>query len=511
MLILGIGVILIIIIFVTVNENKKLHEENKEEIQRNNNLNLDLKKVTNEKQKVEAENIYLKVEKKKIEDENKKLYERQKEYSNELGKMRYLEEEYKETKAYNTYLARELEEIRLKKDELIEKNNNLDKQLNIISKEKEELSLKYKNLKVENEKLKNEEELKKIQLENDIEIAKKDKAHKRKLEKIEAETKQKEIDQQLKIELSQYKINSTMNKIFEEYTEKRLMKFENFFRTKKNPSMKSAEYIKEIKEEYKQLESENRKYSLILSEFFDEEENTKEEMEANSFESEDEAYKYGKVEKEVWNNLSYIEKLDVVLERYKNTWKNKLNIGLEFERYCGYLYEKKGYQVKYHGILNGKADGGIDLIAKNKKETIYIQCKYWGNNKLIRENTISQLFGSALKMALDNGESYESFIQKIIENKISILLLTKTAISEEAKMFCEKLKVKYKESIEIDSEYPRVKLVYGEERIFYIPTDLQYDNINFGSTNKDYARAYSCKEAENLGYRHCFKWLGNRE
>lgn len=342
-------------------------------------------------------------------------------------------------------------------------------------------------------------------------MAKKDKAHKRKLEKIEAENKQKELEQQIKIELSQYKINSTMSKIFEEYTEKRLMKFENFFRTKKNPSMKSSEYIKEIKEEYKRLEKENREYSLILSEFFDDEENTKEEMENSSFESEDEAYKYGKVEREVWNNLSYIEKLDVVLERYKNTWKNKLNIGLEFERYCGYLYEKKGYQVKYHGILNGKVDGGIDLIAKNNKETIYIQCKYWGNNKLIRENTISQLFGSALKMALDRGESYESFIDKVRENKISILLLTKTEISEEAKIFCEKLKIKYKENIEIDSDYPRVKLVYGEEKIFYIPTDLQYDNINFGSTNKNYARAYSCKEAENLGYRHCFKWLGNRE
>lgn len=64
--------------------------------------------------------------------------------------MRYLQEEYKETKAYNTHLTKELEEIRLEKDKLIEKNNNLDEQKNIISKEKEELSLKYKNLKFKN-------------------------------------------------------------------------------------------------------------------------------------------------------------------------------------------------------------------------------------------------------------------------------------------------------------------------------------------------------------------------
>ena len=46
----------------------------------------------------------------------------------------------------------------------------------------------------------------------------------------------------------------------------------------------------------------------------------------------------------------------------------------------------------------------------------------------------------------------------------------------------------------IKQDYPRVKLVYGEEKIFYIPTDLQYDNIAFGSTNKDYSKLLLAKK-----------------
>lgn len=334
--------------------------------------------------------------------------------------------------------------------------------------------------------------------------------HKNEMEKIEREKKKMLFEMELKKELASYKINETMNSIFEEYTEKKLSSYEEYFRYKTRPSIKTADFIKEIKAEYKKLEKENRELNLLLSQFItDEEIDTQKEKEESSFDVEEKAYKYGRVQKEQWDKLTYVEKLDLVLERYKNSWKDKLNIGLEFERYCGYLYEKKGYQVKYWGILNGKADGGIDLIAKDKTKTLYIQCKYWGTSKIIRENTISQLFGSALKMAIDNGETYESFIKKVKSEKIRIILLTKTEISEEAKTFCEKLNVIYQEKIEIKQDYPRVKLVYGEEKIFYIPTDLQYDNISFGSTSKEYGRAFTCKEAEEKGYRHCYKWKGN--
>ena len=336
------------------------------------------------------------------------------------------------------------------------------------------------------------------------------------IEDLKAETKIKELqakekflknELEIKKELANYKLNPIMINLYNEYYEKVTKRHQDYFIYKTRPSIKSAEIIANFKNDYKNLQIENRQLKLILSQFIpDEEIDNKESKEESSFDVEEKAYKYVRLPKEQWEKLTYVEKLDVVLERYKNSWKDKLNIGLEFERYCGYLYEKKGYQVKYWGILNGKSDGGIDLVAKSKTKTLYIQCKYWGTSKTIRENTISQLFGSALKMALDNGETYETFIKKIKSEKIRIILLTKTEISEEAKSFCEKLNVIYQEKIEIKQNYPRVKLVYGEEKIFYIPTDLQYDNISFGSTNKEYGRAFTCKEAEEKGYRHCYRW-----
>lgn len=352
-----------------------------------------------------------------------------------------------------------------------------------------------KLLEESNENLIKEDEIKRIKVQNDL-----------KLKEIEALNQQKLLDMKIKKELSNYKLNQTMIDIFEEYTEKKLNYAMNYFSLKKRPSLKSAEYIREIKEEYKQLEKENRELKLILSQFVSDEELTGKEE--STFDTEEKAYKYGKISKEKWQKLTYIEKLDLILEKYKSSWKDKLNIGLEFERYCGYIFEKTGFKVKYWGILNGKKDGGIDLIAKKKEKILYIQCKYWGNSKTIRENTISQLFGASLKMAIDDGETYETFIKKVKSKKIEMMLLTKTELSKEAKEFCKKLDIVYFENIKIE-DYPRVKLVEGTEKIFYIPTDLQYDNIIFNSTNKEYKRVISCKEADNLGYRHCFKWRGN--
>lgn len=50
--------------------------------------------------------------------------------------------------------------------------------------------------------------------------------------------------------------------------------------------------------------------------------------------------------------------------------------GYVYERYVGLLFEELGYEVMYHGLESGFADGGIDLIAKKQDELpVYIQCK----------------------------------------------------------------------------------------------------------------------------------------
>lgn len=352
------------------------------------------------------------------------------------------------------------------------------------------------------QKIKNMEETTKITLKN-LELE--EKAQK---EEIEFIKKNLEVEK----EILNYKLSPFMLKIYNDFYEKHLTLYQNYFTMKKNPSYKSADYIKEIKTDYKDLQIKNRRLELLLSQFLEEKEDetTEKEKQNNSFDTEEIAYRYSRISKEEWKKLSYIERLDLIVQRYREKWKDKLNIGLEFERYCGYLYEKNGYTVEYNGILKGKSDGGIDLIATNKNKKIYIQCKYWSMNKQIRENTITQLFGSALKKAIDDGENYNTFIEKINSEKIRIVLLTKTELSEEAKLFCSKLNVLYKENIKINSNYPIVKGVYGEEKIFYIPTDLQYDIIKYKSTYKEYCRFETCKDAEKAGYRHCYKWKGDK-
>ena len=61
--------------------------------------------------------------------------------------------------------------------------------------------------------------------------------------------------------------------------------------------------------------------------------------------------------------------LKICLLFYKNR-KNKSNwdMGIEYERYIGYLYELKGYKVIYNGALEGVSDFGRDIIAEDKNK-----------------------------------------------------------------------------------------------------------------------------------------------
>lgn len=367
-------------------------------------------------------------------------------------------------------------------------------------KEYEELSKKLpsleKNLRVEYYSL-----IKKKEIEYD--------KNKTKIRLIEAEKEKLILEKEIKKDLSDYILNDTMIYFYTEYSLKKLKEIENLFINKKNPSFKSSEYIKSIKKEFTNLIIENRDLKLKLSSLSGEIEKNIEAIEDDKFgkiENYDEIISKEKID---FKNLKYYEILDYYLKKYKEKNKSKLRIGYEFERYCGYLLEQLGFSVRYHGIINGKSDEGIDLIAEKNKKIVYVQCKYWSITKTIRENTVAQLLGATLKKFLETGKKTEDFFKSIKNKDIEMLLITKTVLSDEAKEFCKLLNVTYRENVTIDFDYPMVKLVENEEKIYYIPTDLQYDNIIFNSTNKKYSRVMSCEEATKLGYRHCYKWKGN--
>lgn len=53
----------------------------------------------------------------------------------------------------------------------------------------------------------------------------------------------------------------------------------------------------------------------------------------------------------------------------------------EYERYIGTCYDKKGYNVKFHGIEKGFEDLDIDLICIKSDETLLIQYKKLGTKQ----------------------------------------------------------------------------------------------------------------------------------
>lgn len=89
-----------------------------------------------------------------------------------------------------------------------------------------------------------------------------------------------------------------------------------------------------------------------------------------------------------WNDLPIAEKYQLALDRYIKRSKTNWEVGIEYERYIGYLCESRGYRVRYYGATMKKEDMGRDLILQRGKKVILIQCKRWAREKVIRENHV---------------------------------------------------------------------------------------------------------------------------
>ena len=170
-------------------------------------------------------------------------------------------------------------------------------------------------------------------------------------------------------------------------------------------------------------------------------------------------------------------------------------LGKRYERYIGYLFEVKGYKVEYHGINKGKEDRGIDIIAKYKKGIEIIQCKRWGQDKLIRENAITQLIGTFEVFKKENPSL-------IIE---AHLFSPNDNLDSRAKQTLEIMGIKH--SVEVypfdkGSEYPLIKCNIGKngEKIYHLPNDASYDRIKIEISKGEFY-ALTPSEAIEKGFR----------
>jgi hypothetical protein len=212
--------------------------------------------------------------------------------------------------------------------------------------------------------------------------------------------------------------------------------------------------------------------------------------------------------------LSPTERNQRALDRYRQARKSSFQLGRDYERYVGYLYERQGYQVSYYGIENGKEDLGRDLICKKNGRTEVVQCKYWSKHKLIHEKHINQLFGTTVMMYLQSvkmqptHQQLHLFPQLLADGNITAVFYTSTNLSETARHFAEALSIQVHEQIAL-GEYPIIKCHISTitgEKIYHLPFDQMYDRTKLDKTGEFYAM--TVVEAEAKGFRRAWKWRG---
>lgn len=284
----------------------------------------------------------------------------------------------------------------------------------------------------------------------------------------------------------------------------------NYLDTKRNPAYKAAEIVSEysrenrtLRKSLKQAEYQLAVYESVfpwLEEFkeippSDVVASMSQVSESEESKSEYETLKFW-LSPEEYNQLSNVEKYQLALDRYEKRNKSNWEIGREYERYVGFLYEKKGYAVSYVGALMGLEDMGRDLIAKKNNKILIIQCKNWAERKTIHEKHIFQLFGSVTEYNIDN------------DTKAKGVFVSTCDLSKKAQAFADQLKIKCSQ-VEFKHDYPKIKCNISErtgEKIYHLPFDQQYDRIIIES-EKGECYAGTVAEAEHKGFRRAKRYI----
>lgn len=200
-----------------------------------------------------------------------------------------------------------------------------------------------------------------------------------------------------------------------------------------------------------------------------------------------------------YDSLPNSEKWQLALDRYNQRHKTNWQIGIDYERYIGYLCEQHGYTVRYNGATKGLEDMGRDLIVENGKRRFIIQCKRWAKEKTIHEKHIFQLYGTCILYRLQNKDDCD----------VTGVFVTTTTLSDLARECAQYLKINVYENIPA-GEYPQIKCNISKdgEKIYHLPFDQQYDRTLIKPNTQDFY-AFTVQEAEQNGFRRAFRWHGN--
>jgi len=283
--------------------------------------------------------------------------------------------------------------------------------------------------------------------------------------------------------------------------------------TKSHPARKAAEEVREAGQRRRAAERKARLieyqikyYESLFPWLVDlksedvEDELIRVSVAANESEGDEDPVRHWLTQEE-YRRLPISEKFELALERYWSKKKTRWEIGRDYERYIGYLYEKDGHAVRYHGIVEGFDDLGRDLIAKKGNLTQIVQCKNWSQEKTIHEKHIFQLYGTCIAYRYDHPSE-----------KVTARFVTSTRLSDRAKGFADLIGIEVKDKVAL-ARYPCIKCHVSKqtgEKIYHLPFDQQYDRTIIELGKGEYYLD-SVKEAQKLGFRRAYSYRGPKQ
>lgn len=294
---------------------------------------------------------------------------------------------------------------------------------------------------------------------------------------------------------------------------------ESYLRHKSHPARSAAEEVKNMRLKTREYISQYRvmlyKYNFLIKTFpelksyIDDEDSLLllgENCGYSDFqENRDKSKDY--LSTEEWNNLDVDDRNQLALDRYKKRNKSNWVIGIEYEMYIDYVLRTAGFKTIPYGSMKGLEDLGRDIIAfkpdnKGNTVTYIIQCKNWSNQKekLIHENVVCQIFGTALEYQIKHKN--EMFL------KVVPVIYSTVPFSETAVEFGRRLGVIMR--IVEKREYPMIKCNISNDgnKIYHLPFDQQYYRTEICKSGEFYA--WTVREAVDNGFRRAFKYNKNR-
>lgn len=181
------------------------------------------------------------------------------------------------------------------------------------------------------------------------------------------------------------------------------------------------------------------------------------------------------LQRDEFDSLPAVKSHQIALDRYYKRKKSAWEVGVEYERYIGYCYEMKQYNVEYTGALQGKCDRGRDLIARKGDKTLIIQCKRWSKNSQVHMTTITDFHGAV------------DYLKRLHpDQKIFGVFVTTTVLAADAKQCADHLGIELHEKLPFKL-YPLIKCIHSEcgDSYYYLPFDIQYDAIPFDAAKGD--------------------------